>query len=84
VTDPDKSVHELISRLVAREHELREHLREDDDAGQQADRQALNGIEVALDQCWDLLRQRDARRRSGQDPDQATPRPISQVENYLQ
>lgn len=41
-------------------------------------------IERQLDQCWDLLRQRQARRDAGQDPDGAHPRPIGEVEGYLQ
>jgi hypothetical protein len=41
-------------------------------------------LEEQLDQCWDLLRQRQARRQYGDNPDDAKPRPISEVENYLQ
>jgi len=44
----------------------------------------LHAIEVELDQCWDLLRQRRARRAAGQDPDAAAVRPASVVEEYLQ
>jgi hypothetical protein len=44
----------------------------------------LRSIEVALDQCWDLLRQRRARREAGQNPDQAQVRPESVVEGYQQ
>jgi hypothetical protein len=44
----------------------------------------LRAIEVALDQCWDLLRQRRARRHAGQDPDQASVRPDDVVEGYQQ
>jgi hypothetical protein len=44
----------------------------------------LHDIEVALDQCWDLLRQRRARRHAGQDPDEATVRPEDVVEGYRQ
>lgn len=44
----------------------------------------LKEIEVALDQCWDLLRQRRARRTAGQDPDDAQVRPSSVVEGYQQ
>jgi hypothetical protein len=49
-----------------------------------AERQRLKEIEVALDQCWDLLRQRRARRDAGEDPDQAAVRSESTVEHYLQ
>jgi len=49
------------------------------------DRQARRQrIEEQLDQCWDLLRQRQALRESGGDPDAAHARPISEVEGYLQ
>jgi uncharacterized protein YjaG (DUF416 family) len=44
----------------------------------------LRAIEVALDQCWDLLRQRRARRQAGQDPDDASVRPEKTVEGYQQ
>ena len=44
----------------------------------------LRSVEVALDQCWDLLRQRRARRAAGQDPDDAEVRPATIVEGYKQ
>ena len=44
----------------------------------------LRSVEVALDQCWDLLRQRRARRRAGQDPVDAEVRPETVVEGYKQ
>ena len=44
----------------------------------------LRDTEVALDQCWDLLRQRRARRDAGQDPDVAHVRSESVVEGYQQ
>ena len=44
----------------------------------------LRDLEVALDQCWDLLRQRRARRHAGQDPDKAAVRPENVVEGYRQ
>jgi Protein of unknown function (DUF2630) len=46
--------------------------------------QQLRDIEVALDQCWDLLRQRRARRSAGRDPDEAHVRSESVVEHYRQ
>jgi hypothetical protein len=48
------------------------------------DQVRLEKIKIELDQCWDLLRQRDARREFGQDPDAATVRPASVVERYQQ
>ena len=44
----------------------------------------LRDVEVALDQCWDLLRQRRARRSAGNDPDAAAARPAATVEGYQQ
>jgi hypothetical protein len=48
------------------------------------DRRRLRDLEVALDQCWDLLRQRRARRAAGKDPDGAEVRPPDVVERYRQ
>jgi hypothetical protein len=48
------------------------------------DQVRLENIQVELDQCWDLLRQRRARREFGQDPDSAQARPASVVERYEQ
>ena len=48
------------------------------------DQQRLKVLGVELDQCYDLLRQRQARREFGQDPDQAEARPAEIVENYRQ
>ena len=78
----DGEVLQRIRQLVDEEHRL-----EADHGGDalSADEEArLRGIEVALDQCWDLLRQRRARRASGQDPDEAAVRPEAVVEGYRQ
>lgn len=72
---------ERISALAEEEHALRE--REGHGHLPREDRQRLAEIELALDQCWDLLRQRRARRHAGQDPDAAQPRDIDTVEGYL-
>src|SRR5882672_601118 len=48
------------------------------------DQVRLEAIKIELDQCWDLLRQRDARREFGQDPNEAMVRPPSVVERYKQ
>jgi Protein of unknown function (DUF2630) len=48
------------------------------------DQVRLDKIQVELDQCWDLLRQRRARREFDQDPDGASVRPASVVERYEQ
>lgn len=71
-----------ISELADEEHRL-----EGSGAGtglSEEELARLHEIEVSLDQCWDLLRQRRARRRSGQDPEQATVRPEGTVEGYQQ
>jgi len=47
-----------------------------------AERERLDKINVELDRCWDLLRQRRALREFGRDPDQAEVRPARVVENY--
>ena len=49
-----------------------------------AELERLRAVEVALDQCWDLLRQRRARRQAGQDPDAASTRGGEIVEGYQQ
>ena len=78
----DRGIHEQISDLVAQEHELRTQLQnhEIEPAEEQA---RLRDLEVQLDQAWDLLRQRQALRDSGGDPDAASTRPPSEVEGYL-
>ena len=48
------------------------------------DRVRLRELAESLDQCWDLLRQRRARREFGENPDDARPRPVQEVEGYLQ
>jgi hypothetical protein len=68
-----------VSSLVDEEHRLRSGGPMDDDG-----RRRLAAIEVQLDQCWDLLRQREGRRDAGEDPDQAHVRPPGEVEGYLQ
>jgi hypothetical protein len=71
-----------IDKLVAEEHHLeREHGERELSA---EERQRLGQVEVQLDQCWDLLRQRRARRHAGQDPGEAEVRPAGVVEHYQQ
>jgi len=73
----DKSVLKHIEQLVAEEKELYAHSEMSD-----AQRTRLTTINVELDQCWDLLRQRRALREFGRDPDEAELRPAKVVENY--
>ena len=75
----DATVLKHIESLVHEEQHLYGHQTLDE--GQQ---RRLDAIKVELDQYWDLLRQRRARREFGQDPDQAHVRPKSIVENYEQ
>jgi hypothetical protein len=75
----EKDILSRIHALVDEEHQLRdggEHTAEQ--------RARIQELEAHLDQCWDLLRQRRAKRQYGEDPDEAEPRPEPQVENYLQ
>jgi hypothetical protein len=82
----DESIAARIERLVTEEHELRGRERADtaDDDALAADRERLSDVELELDRCWDLLRQRRALREAGSDPDQATARDADTVERYLQ
>ncbi|MFD0688244.1 DUF2630 family protein [Actinomadura fibrosa] len=72
-----------IRDLVDEEHELR-RAHEHAETGDAEARARLRDLEVALDQCWDLLRQRRARLSAGQDPDEAQVRPAGEVEGYRQ
>jgi hypothetical protein len=77
----DPQILARVHELVAEEHRLREG----SGAGlSPADRDRLQQLERDLDQCWDVLRQRRARREFGENPDDATVRPSGQVEGYLQ
>jgi hypothetical protein len=73
---------ELLSRinaLVDEEHKLREGTEHTDEQ-----RARIDALEAHLDQCWDLLRQRRAKRQYDENPDEAQARPEQQVEGYLQ
>jgi uncharacterized protein DUF2630 len=72
-----------IDRYVAEEHELRERLQRGE-LSREEERARLRELEVALDQCWDLLRQRRAKREFGGDPHDAQVRPANEVEGYQQ
>ena len=78
----DQDILDHVNQLVAEEKELRAQLqhREIDES---EEHQRLRALEVQLDQCWDLLRQRRALRASGGDPQDATVRPEGEVEGYL-
>jgi len=78
----DSQIHGTIEQLVAEEHELWE--RESGGTADDGDRQRLRELEVSLDQCWDLLRQRRALREAGRDPDDAQTRSDNVFEGYQQ
>ena len=78
----DQDILAEVNTLVAEEQELRTRLQHGD-ISESEENERLRLIEKALDQCWDLLRQRRALRETGGDPREAEVRPASQVENYL-
>jgi hypothetical protein len=81
--DPDEEVIKRIGSLVEEEHALERSLTSGTGATDDTDAR-LRELEVALDQCWDLLRQRRARRHSGDNPDEAAVRSADVVERYQQ
>jgi hypothetical protein len=79
-TDSETLAH--IRDLVAQEKSLRARVQHGDiTASDEHDR--LRRVEIELDQCWDLLRQRRALRETGGDPREATVRTAGEVEGYL-
>ena len=78
----DQDILNRVNELVDEEKKLRAALqhREIDES---EEHQRLRAVEVALDQCWDLLRQRRALRETGGDPGTASVRPPDEVEGYL-
>ena len=78
----DRSVLEQIQEMAEEERSLREHA---EGRGLSVEEETrLHALEVHLDQCWDLLRQRRGRRDAGLDPDAARPRDATTVERYQQ
>ncbi len=75
----DQSVLKHIQQLAAEEHRLFAH-----EALTDADRARLAKINIELDQCWDLLRQRQALQDAGRNPNEAHVRPPDIVEDYEQ
>lgn len=79
----DVDIRSRIQSLIDEEHDLREKLANGEiDVAEENAR--LVAVEAGLDQCWDLLRQRRARREFGEDPDAAEVRPVGEVEGYRQ
>ena len=79
----DETIHDRINALAREEEELWRRASEGGGIST-ADQQRLDEVGVALDQCFDLLRQRQARREYGQNPDEAQVRPPEIVEHYQQ
>jgi hypothetical protein len=79
----DDAVLSQINHLVDEEHRLLESSRGTEGLDQKQEAR-LKAVEVALDQCWDLLRQRRASRHAGRDPEDAHVRDATTVEGYQQ
>ncbi len=79
----DKEILGHIGELIETEHDLRQKVTAGELSSDE-ERERLRSAEEALDQCWDLLRQRRARRDAGEDPGGAAVRPTTEVEGYLQ
>ena len=79
----DKQILGQINELIRTEHELRGKVAQGE-LSTDSEHEQLRTVEEALDQCWDLLRQRRARKEFGENPDEAAPRPAPEVEGYLQ
>jgi hypothetical protein len=71
-----------INELVAEEKALRDQLQHGE-ISESEEHKRLRHLEIQLDQCWDLLRQRRALRETGGDPSEAAERPADEVEGYL-
>jgi Protein of unknown function (DUF2630) len=77
----DTNIHEQITHLANEERDLRRRLRSGEISPDE-EHERLAAIEAQLDQCWDLLRQRQAKREFHENPDDAEVRPERVVENY--
>lgn len=77
----DPSIHTPIDELIAEERSLRASLAADE-ISRDEEHSRLAALETQLDQCWDLLRQRQGLRDAGANPDAASVRPADVVENY--
>ena len=78
----DTEILKQITELVNEEHQL---MNQAEGVGLTDEQDArMKSLEVSLDQCWDLLRQRRARRQAGLNPDEAQVRDPNIVEHYQQ
>jgi hypothetical protein len=80
--NPDNNALSRINELVAEEKALREQLQHGE-ISESEENKRLRQLEIELDQCWDLLRQRRALRETGGNPRDAAVRPANEVEGYL-
>ena len=80
----DSEILHNIEKLVNEEHELTQLAEGDGEGLNDEQRARMQALEISLDQCWDLLRQRRARRSAGLDPNAAQPRDPEIVEHYQQ
>lgn len=78
----NQDIQERIQALVEQERHLRESSGSEEEV--EAGQAELRHVEEQLDQCWDLLRQRRAKQHAGEDPEDASARPVDQVEGYRQ
>jgi hypothetical protein len=78
----DIEILQHITQLVNEEHELFQ--RSEQGGLDESEHARMKALEVSLDQCWDLLRQRRARRSAGLNPDDAAERDPNIVEHYQQ
>ena len=78
----DQDILAQVNKLVAEEQELRSKLQHHE-IDESEEHQRLRAVEVELDQCWDLLRQRRALRETGRRSAEARVRPAGEVEGYL-
>jgi hypothetical protein len=78
----DAEILNRISALVDEEHKLLKKAEEEGLTDEERGR--MKQLEVRLDQCWDLLRQRRARRHAHLNPEEARPRDPQVIEHYLQ
>ena len=78
----DVQIRDLMDRVVAEKQDLRSHHqhRPLDKTGMLR----LKELEQSLDQCWDLVRRRRARREFGLDPDGVAVRDTETVGHYRQ
>ncbi|MEO7060093.1 MAG: DUF2630 family protein [Lapillicoccus sp.] len=79
--DQDIDIQQHITGLIHEERSLRDRLAQGEISAAE-EHQRLKRLEVELDQCWDLLRQRRAKREFGADPEEAEVRPEGVVEGY--